>query len=307
MECDPTVKTYTPGTPGANADRLRIPQTSCQTPGNRDGRRSRDARHEAGPSRSRTGFTLLELLVVIVIIGILGSALIVSVQSGYKQARQANCKSNLRQFGVALTIYRGEHDNRTPDWLSNLYPEYVDDRGMYVCRADIKRGTGEPRPEALTLQPNIGKNDIDTNKAFWDNENNSDSKRNNGQGASGPIKACSYLYEFSAAPTNWKVPSAARGGNQNYPSDYCMRDYKMDQMTYGDRLVNKNYLPHSASRIPIIRCYHHWRDQKIYGRANANASKPTKEFITINLAYAGNVFVGPLYWEGTIYPGEATK
>ena len=75
-------------------------------------------------------------MVVIAILGILSSALVVSVKSGYKQARQANCKSNLRQFGVALTIYRGEHDNRTPDWLSNLYPEYIDDRSMYVCRAD---------------------------------------------------------------------------------------------------------------------------------------------------------------------------
>ena len=49
-------------------------------------------------------FTLIELLVVITIIGLLGTALSVSVQSGYKQARQANCKSNLKQFGIALMI-----------------------------------------------------------------------------------------------------------------------------------------------------------------------------------------------------------
>ena len=38
-------------------------------------------------------FYLLELMVVIAILGILSSALVVSVKSGYKQARQANCKS----------------------------------------------------------------------------------------------------------------------------------------------------------------------------------------------------------------------
>ena len=43
-------------------------------------------------------------MVVIAILGILSSALVVSVKSGYKQARQTNCKSNLQQFGVALTI-----------------------------------------------------------------------------------------------------------------------------------------------------------------------------------------------------------
>ena len=262
---------------GLSVFRVDHSQTSCQT---------------------RTGFTLIELLVVISIIGILSSALVVSVQSGYKQARQANCKSNLRQFGVALTIYRGEHDNRTPDWISNLYPEYVDDRALYVCRADKNNGREAPRPEDLTGR--VGKNEIDNLKKFWDNEKNTDSTRNRS------IEACSYLYEFSNASTTWKVPSRT-----DLPSNYCMRDYKMDQMTFGDKNsgvdTSGNALPYSASRIPIIRCYHHWRDQKIYGYANESATKATKEFITINVAYAGNVFVGPLFWEGTIHPGETAK
>ncbi len=266
---------------GLSAFRAVSSQTSCQ---------------------DRSGFTLIELLVVIAILGILSSALVVSVQSGYKQARQANCKSNLRQFGVALTIYRGEHDNRTPDWLSNLYPEYVDDRAMYVCRADNNGGREEPRPNALTEQ--IGKNEIDKDNRFWDNKKNtSDSKRNVA------IECCSYLYEFSNAPApeNWKVPS-----REKLPANYCMRDYKMDQMTYGDdsNRIDGKIMPYSASRIPIIRCYHHWRDQRIYGYANSSAKRSrraTKEYITLNVAYAGNVFVGPLWWEGTIHPGETAK
>lgn len=249
--------------------------------------------------RPSSGFTLLELLAVIMIIGILGSVLTVAVQSGYKQARQANCKANLRQFGVALTIYRGEHDNRTPDWLSNLYPEYVDNRSMYICRADTNRGEKEPRPESLTSQQRVGKNPIDNNNKFWDNSNNGDIKRNRA------VKSCSYLYEFSAATTSWKVP----GRTGTLPPDYCMRDYKMDQMNYGDNgnRVDGIIMPYSASRIPIVRCYHHWRDQKIYGYANEGASRITKEFVTLNVAYAGNVFAGPLWWEGTLHPGERGK
>lgn len=240
----------------------------------------------------RAAFTLVELLVVIVVIGILSSALVVSVQSGYKQARQTNCKSNMRQLGVALTIYRGEHDNIVPNWLSNLYPDYVDDRALYVCRADTIHGTGQPRPTGLlSVKPTI-KNQIDSSSSFWDNsKNTSDPTRNQA------VTCCSYLYEFSnAAPPGWKVKELRSS----------MREYKIDQMTIPSVIINNVLVPYSASRIPIIRCYHHWNDQKILGHANGDTTAITKEYITINVAYAGNVFVGPLYWEGTIYPGEST-
>jgi len=243
---------------------------------------------------------LVELLVVIVILSILMSALVVSVQSSYKSARQTNCKSNLRQFGVALTIYRAEHDNETPDWLSTLYPEYVDDRAMYVCTADINKGFDRPRPDALTSSDGVGKNEIDNDSSFWDNEKNTSRPEN-----SRAIAACSYLYEFSAAtaPSDWV-------SNSQFPKDVTsniktMSQYKHAQMRYGDtaHVIKGEKMPYSASRIPIVRCYHHFKDMKIMGYA-AKGAKPTRNFITLNVAYAGNVFVGPLWWEGTIHPGD---
>ena len=262
------------------------------------GRSFRSGNSSQTSCQPRAGFTLLEMLIVIVIIGILSSALVVSVQSGYKQARQAACKSNLRQFGVALAIYRGENDNRTPEWLSNLYPDYVDDRSMYVCRADKNDGTDTPRPKELVSLIK-GSNATDSSP-YWDNERNSDSTRNDA------IESCSYLYEFSNARTSWRVPGHTGTG------DYRMRDYKMDQMTYGDdsNTIDGQIMPYSASRIPIIRCYHHWRDLKIYGYSDSSAKsggRATRQYVTINVAYAGNVFVGPTWWEGTLYPGESRQ
>jgi prepilin-type N-terminal cleavage/methylation domain-containing protein len=254
----------------------------------------------------QAGFTLLELLVVIVIIGILGSALVVSVQSGYKQARQANCKSNLRQFGVALTIYRGEHDNQTPDWLSNLYPDYVDDRGLYVCRADKNGGRDTPRPKDLVTLIKDSGNAADST-SLWDNARNGNAKRNDA------IECCSYLYEFSAAE-----PPGIGGwyNGVSLPANTVvktMADFKNVQLRYGDQanIADGKQMPYSGSRVPIARCYHHWRDQKVICYQNSTSgTKSTatkKDFITINVAYAGNVFVGPTWWEGTIYPGEAQQ
>ena len=55
--------------------------------------------------KRRTGFTLVEMLVVIAIIGVLVALLIPAIQAARENARRAACQSNLKQIAFAVQQY----------------------------------------------------------------------------------------------------------------------------------------------------------------------------------------------------------
>lgn len=65
-------------------------------------------------NRGDKGFTLVELLVVIAVIAILASLLLPALSRSTQMARRVACISNLRQVGVALTLYADDHDEEIP-------------------------------------------------------------------------------------------------------------------------------------------------------------------------------------------------
>lgn len=227
-------------------------------------------------------------MVVVLIISILAAMTAVAVKSAKEKARQTDCMSNLRQLGTAIVTYRADNNGRNPNWLSNLYPTYIDDTRVFVCRSDKAKGRGDCRPA-----------DVPRLSASYDESILNDYHGNNGGNDPNQnldVKANSYLYEFSSAPSPWGV-----AGMQN-PT---WGDFKENQLAKGDD--NNNNIPYSSSRMPIVRCYHHAHYGKIRAYADPaakNSNYKTMEPITLNVAYAGNVIISPLWWEGALEPGE---
>lgn len=95
--------------------------------------------------RKRPAFSLVELLVVLVIIGILVSLILPAVQSVRVAARKSSCLNNMRQIGLAVVMYCDAHDGNFPktvhdgdeqSWIYTLAPftERVD--ALRICPDD---------------------------------------------------------------------------------------------------------------------------------------------------------------------------
>ncbi len=78
---------------------------------------SGDARRELGPIRTRggkprTGFTLVEMLVVIAIILVLAAMIFPVFEVVLAKAQSTSCLSNMRNLGMGMRLYSDDYDDR---------------------------------------------------------------------------------------------------------------------------------------------------------------------------------------------------
>jgi prepilin-type N-terminal cleavage/methylation domain-containing protein len=219
--------------------------------------------------RNMKGFTLVELLVVIAVIGILAALLLVAVQKSRRNAKMTNCKSNLRQFSLALQMRRndtGDILGGYPDFLSNFYSQYIDTREVYICPADATEGWEGSKP-AHDINQYEETDDVNRDERVPPETNSPyDYMRNR------EIASCSYIYEFCGATCSWDMEKPQRS----------WRRVKLDEMKKGT-LVGGEQVD-VFGHVPLVRCFWHATPYE-------NSYRP-KEKMVINVA-AGhqNIFM----------------
>lgn len=121
----------------------------------------------------RRGFTLLELLIVILIISILSSLLMWGIHAAIETAKASNSQAMLQSISGALQIYKSQFGDYPPSSLDAFKVRLPNDTNngietLVACISTKKKG-GQPfyTPPTDDMYVNVDSDKVDKNPTQW--------------------------------------------------------------------------------------------------------------------------------------------
>ena len=248
------------------------------------------------PKRSQakcSGFTLVEMLVVIAIVSLLAGLIMPALMGAKTKGKIAKCNNNLRQIHTSIVMYKDEryfvHNRRYvyPGRLFTLVEEreYIQDPDVFLCPLDGSHGAEGGKPSgSLSQYPELDEMSLGLRH--------------------------SYMYEFSSAKCSWgwtwsgPEDEFAVGCASGYAEDVTDLTYmhppnneaswgevKESQQKFGDTYLDSQMgglQSYDETLFPVLRCF--WHMRKPDDKYEPNVS---------NVAMAGHVFKSYPQWEFT--------
>lgn len=162
--------------------------------------------------RRQPGFSMVEIIVVMGVIGIMCSIIFPVLAEARQKARVTQCGSQLRQIGQAMVMYDTDHNRdmeNYPDRLTHLHAlGYVQNDRVFVCAADPTKARG-PK-----LKPGNPAQDY----SWWaERTDRADAEDTTGL----PRKNSSYVYEFNTRVCQTYTYDPATGDQAWVGDNWC--------------------------------------------------------------------------------------
>lgn len=245
---------------------------------------------------TRSGFTLVEMLVVVAIIAVLAGILIPTVSVVRRMMNEVKCSSQLQQIGAAIEVYKNDNDDRFPEKLNDPRPQSSSDlfhaggplsglKKILLCPLDGQRG----KDVRMGRPPGYDNWSAAADRSLQERKE----------------PDSSYLYETSrelliqdhidfffkdlpTRPTNQRPLLGSK--------EATWAAGKSHQRRFGN-LLDDGINPGAAfagSVFPIVRCFHHYKWK--------NRESDAKNKKVYNVSWDLNVFKSTPFWETDANP-----